>query len=66
MMRQLIDSFRQPSAEELAQREIEECKRDLLRAGRMRDYYTLVADFNKLRIKTLNEVLYGAPQDPGN
>lgn len=56
-MNRLIDLWRTPSADELAQREMEECRRDLLNAERMRDYYAKMAEFNKVRITQLSKTI---------
>lgn len=57
MKRFLIDAFRKPSAEMLAQRELDDCKRDLLDAQRMRDYYMKIAEFQEVRINRLTQML---------
>lgn len=57
MYTKLIDLYRHPSAEVLAQREMEECRRDLLHAERMRDYYAKMAEFNKVRITQLTRAI---------
>lgn len=57
MFQKIIGMYRQPSAEVLAQREMEECKRDLLSAERMRDYYAKMAEFNKVRLSQLTKTI---------
>lgn len=57
MFEKIMTLYRPPSAEVLAQREMEECRRDLLSAERMRDYYAKMAEFNKVRIIQLTKTI---------
>lgn len=61
-MKYLIDAFRKPSAEVLAARELDDCKRDLLEAQRMRDYYMKIAEFQEVRINRLTQMLRSPEQ----
>jgi len=49
--------FRAPSAEMLAQRELEEAKRELLTSQTQRDYYSHIVKFNEVRIERLRRTL---------
>jgi len=51
------EMFSKPSAEELAQREYEEARRNLLQCQRMREYYDSMCRFETKRIKRLQEML---------
>lgn len=54
MIQDIIQTFRKPSADVMAQRELEENQRELLNSQRNRDYYAKLAEFYEVRIKTLN------------
>ena len=49
--------FVKPTAEELAQRELDDAKRDLLEMQRKRDYYQKMSEFCLTRIGALNKQL---------
>lgn len=57
MFSRMIDLIRHPSADEMATREMEECRRDLLNAERNRDYYAKMAEFNKVRMTQLAKAI---------
>jgi hypothetical protein len=57
MVRELIESFRKPSAETLAQRELDEAKRQLLTAQSHQEYYKRLADYNHDRVMRLTAYL---------
>lgn len=46
----IVELFRKPSAEVLAQREYEDARRNLLECQRLRDYYENMANFQSVRI----------------
>ncbi len=56
-MRVLIDLYRKPSANELAQRELEESRRMLLEAQRQQAYYEKITQFYETRIYKLRSQL---------
>jgi hypothetical protein len=49
--------FTKPSAEELAQRELDEAKRLLLDSQRTRDYHQKMVEFHQVRISSLTKQL---------
>lgn len=53
----LVELFRKPSAEVLAQREYEDAQRSLLECQRMRDYYDNMVNFQQTRITALRKML---------
>lgn len=53
MMRELIETFRKPSAEVLAQRELEEARRQLLAAHSAMEYYQSMVSYHTGRIERL-------------
>ena len=53
----LMNLFRPTSAEQLAQRELEDAKRELLTAQTSLDYYTSIVKFNETRINRLRHTL---------
>jgi hypothetical protein len=53
----LMNLFRPNSAEQLAQRELEDAKRELLTAQTHRDYYDSQVRFNETRIARLRHTL---------
>lgn len=57
MPKWLIELFRKPSAEVLAQREYEDAQRSLLECQRMRDYYDSMVAFQITRSKSLSKQL---------
>lgn len=57
MVKELIETFRKPSAEQLAQRELEEAKRELLKAQTHQEFYKRVADYNEDRVRRLSNYL---------
>ena len=57
MPKWLIELFRKPSAEVLAQREYEDAQRSLLECQRMRDYYDNMVNFQQTRITALRKML---------
>jgi hypothetical protein len=59
MQHWIIELFRKPSAEVLAQRELEDAQRNLLECQRMRDYYENMVNFNSVRIKQTRAMLRG-------
>jgi hypothetical protein len=57
-MFQLIERFnRKPSADELAQRELDDMRRELLEMQRKRDYYQKMSEFCLLRIDKIRTQL---------
>ena len=57
MLKELFETFRKPSAETLAQRELEEAKRSLLNAQSHQEYYKRLADYNDDRVRRLSAYL---------
>jgi hypothetical protein len=55
--------FRKPSTEELAQRELDDCRRELLDMQRKRDYYQKMSEFCILRIDKLRQQLKEAANE---
>ncbi len=53
------DYFKTPSADELAARELEEAKRELLRALSGQDYANRIVQYHQDRVKRLTEYLNG-------
>ena len=53
----LVELFRKPSAEVLAQREYEDAQRSLLECQRMRDYYDNMVNFQQTRLTALRKML---------
>jgi len=53
----VVELFRKPSAEVLAQREYEDAQRSLLECQRMRDYYDNMVNFQKTRLASLQKML---------
>jgi hypothetical protein len=53
----MVELFRKPPAQLLARRELEESRRSLLQAQRMRDYYAAMCTFEAKRIASLSESL---------
>lgn len=62
-MRDIIELFRKPSAEVIAQRELDESKRQLLSAQYSKDYYTKMVEFYETRIRTLTIQLKKAAEE---
>ena len=57
MLRNLIKTFRKPTAVTLAYRELEEARRLLLEFQKQRDYYTKLSEFSEVRIAHLKKLL---------
>jgi hypothetical protein len=47
--------FRKPTADEMAQNELEDSRRSLLECQRMKDYYDNMVNFHAKRISALNK-----------
>lgn len=56
MFKKLFQSFNVPTAEQLARKELEQAKRELLAAQSHAEYYTRMVDYNIARIKRLQKV----------
>lgn len=54
MLKDLIDTFRKPSARVIAQRELEDAKRELLQAQTAAEYATRLAQYHADRIHRLS------------
>lgn len=61
-IKKLIDTFRKPSAEVMAQRELDEAKRQLLEAQAGQEYAAAMVQFHQNRISRLNRMLLVAHQ----
>ena len=59
MFRDLIETFRKPSAEVLAQREYEDARRQLLEEQTMVEHYASRVQFQRARIVRLKNMLEG-------
>jgi len=57
MLRDIIETFRKPSATTLAYRELEEAQRNLLECQKQRDYYAKLSEFSEIRITRLKRML---------
>jgi len=56
-MRELIETFRPASAEMLAQREFEEARRELLKAGSAKEYAEALVTYHQARVSRLEGFL---------
>jgi hypothetical protein len=59
MIEKLKEFFRTPDANALAQRELEEARRELLRSMSAQDYFNRIVQYHEDRIKRLSEYLNG-------
>mgnify|MGYP000337787929 CR=1 FL=1 len=57
MIREFIETFRRPSAEVIAQRELEDAKRELLSAQSAAEYAKNMANYHKERIVRITKML---------
>ncbi len=57
MIKQFIETFRKPSAKSLAQRELEEARRELLQANTAAEYALRLSQYHGDRIKRLTAYL---------
>lgn len=57
MIRDFIETFRKPSAEQLAQRELEEAKRELLTQQTLAEHHAYQVRFQRDRIARLTKML---------
>lgn len=55
-MRTILEMFRPPSAKELAQRELEDAQRDLLRSQTALDGACASVSYNQSRVKRLSAI----------
>lgn len=62
MLAPIIELFRKPSAESLAQREYEDARRNLLECQRLRDYYENMVNYNNQRLARLRTIVKSEPQ----
>jgi chromosome condensin MukBEF ATPase and DNA-binding subunit MukB len=62
----IYNPWRVPSAEELAQKEIDETRRQLLEMQRKRDYYNSMVSFCNTRLSHLNTYLRDSLRDDGD
>lgn len=60
--KKLFDPFRTPSAELIAQRELEQAKRQLLNAQAGQEYAAAMVQYHQNRIARLNSMLLEAHQ----
>ena len=51
----IVQVFKRPDADELAQQELEESRRSLLECQRMKDYYDNMVKFHTARIAALKK-----------
>lgn len=59
MLTTLMNMMRKPTARELAVRELEEAKREMLQAQTLRDSSAAVVDYQLARISRLKDLLEG-------
>lgn len=59
MITTFTQPFRKPDADELAQRELEDSRRELMVAQRMRDYYIKMVEFHEMRVASLRRYPQG-------
>lgn len=57
MIKEITEPFRKPSAEVMAQRELEDAKRQLLEAQAAQEYADAMVVYHAARIKRLNGYL---------
>lgn len=62
MFRDLIETFRKPSAVTLAQRELEESQRQLLECQRLHAYYGKMGEFYRQRIGETQAIIKKASE----
>lgn len=62
MIRDIVETFRKPSATQLAQRELEESQRQLLECQKLQAYYQKMAEFYKQRINDTQSVVKRASE----
>lgn len=56
-VKMILELFRKPSAEMMAQQELEDARRSLLECQRMRDYYDNMTNFHTTRIGRVKALL---------
>ncbi len=61
-VKQLIEPFRKPSAELIAQRELEDAKRELLQAQAGQEYAAAMVQYHEARITRLRSMFTEANQ----
>ncbi len=61
-MMKMLDPFRTPSAEIIAQRELEQARRELLQAQAGQEYATAMVQYHQARIGRLQSMLQEAHQ----
>ncbi len=61
-MMKMLDPFRTPSAEIIAQRELEQARRELLQAQAGQEYATAMVQYHQARIGRLQSMLQEARQ----
>ena len=59
MIKVLIDMFKTPSAEVLAQKELEDAKRELLKAHSHEEFYRRLKEYNQDRVRRLTATVQG-------
>lgn len=59
-MRTILEMFRPPSAKQLAQRELEDAQRELLRSQSALDGACASVSYNQARVKRLTSILGAA------
>jgi hypothetical protein len=59
ILKEFIQTFRAPSADELAIRELQEAQRELLKAESAREWATSCVGYHKARIERLQSRLSG-------
>ena len=63
MIKKIKQLFEAPSAETIALRELEQCKRELLNAHSSREYAQAMCEYYETKIKRLNAYLHDATGD---
>lgn len=57
MISHIIDMFKTPTAEVLAQKELEEAKRELLKAHTSEEFYRRMKEYNQDRVRRLTDTV---------
>lgn len=62
MIRDIVETFRKPSAVVLAQRELEEAQRQLLECQKLNAYYQKMSEFYRQRINETQSLIKRASE----
>lgn len=64
VIQELIEIFRKPSVEVMAQRQLEDARRSLLSAQEHMEYAASLVQFHEARIRRLSEMLHPTKNKP--